>query len=50
LKEDLNLCDRSFDIEIYQIKDALNKTKLLNPDDYQTKDFYERSLIELVEK
>ena len=50
MKNDLNIFEGSFDIEIYQIKDALNKTRLLNPDDYHTKDFYERRLLELVER
>ena len=50
MKDDLNILEGYFDIEIYKIKDALNKTRLLNPDDYHTKDFYERRLLELVER
>lgn len=50
IKSDIDITEGAFDLEIYQIKEALHQTKTLNPEDYQTKDFYERRLLELVEK
>jgi len=46
----VNITDKSFDPDIYEAKEALQYTRLNNPGDMGTRDFYERRLLDLVEK
>ncbi len=50
IKQEVDLLDPNFDFEIYSVKEALNYTRTNHPDDYQKKEYYERKLLELVEK
>jgi hypothetical protein len=47
---DVDITDKSFDLDIHEVKEALHQTRINSPDDHQTRDFYERRLLELVEK
>ena len=45
-----DVTDRSFDLDIHEVKEALHFARTSNPDDHAMRDFYERKLLELVEK
>ena len=47
---DVDITDKGFDLDIHEVKEALHQTRINSPDDHQTRDFYERRLLELVEK
>ena len=40
--QDVNVQDNEFDLEIHEIKDALNLQRTYNPEDHATRDAYER--------
>lgn len=50
IKQEVDLLDANFDFEIYTVKEALNYNRTNHPEDLQKKEFYERKLLELVEK
>ena len=45
-----DISNKSFDIDIHEVKEALTQVKVNSPDDHSARDFYERKLMELVEK
>jgi hypothetical protein len=47
---DVDISDKAFDLDIHEVKEALHLTRINNPDDHQTRDYYERRLLDLVEK
>ena len=47
--EGVDIHDSAFDLDIHELKEALHFTRVSNPDDHATRDFYERKLLELVE-
>ena len=47
--KDVDIHDQAFDLDIHELKEALHFTRISNPDDHATRDFYERKLLELVE-
>lgn len=47
--KDVDIHNSSFDLDIHELKEALHFTRVSNPDDHATRDFYERKLLELVE-
>jgi elongation factor P--beta-lysine ligase len=48
--KDVDISDKSFDLDIHEVKEALHFTRVYNPDDHSMRDFYERRLLELVER
>jgi hypothetical protein len=49
ISKEVNIADKSFDLDIYEVKEALHYTRINNPDDHIMRDYYERKLLELVE-
>ena len=49
ISQDIDIRDKTFDLDIHEVKEALHFTRMANPDDHAMRDFYERKLIELVE-
>ena len=47
---DIDIADKGFDLDIHEVKEALQYTRVNSPDDHQTRDYYERRLLDLVEK
>jgi len=45
-----NIADKAFDLDIHEVKEALHAARASNPDDHAMRDYYERKLLELVEK
>lgn len=45
-----SISDKGFDLEIYETKESLHQIRAKNPDDHATRDFFERRLIELVDR
>lgn len=50
INQEIDIADKSFDLDIHEVKEALHLTRINNPDDHQTRDYYERRLLDLVEK
>lgn len=50
IRADVEISDGQFDIEIHSLKEALHYQRINNPDDHHTRDFYERRLLELVDR
>ena len=50
ISKQIKIMDKSFDSNIHEVKEALHFTKMHNPNDSNTRDFYERRLLDLVEK
>jgi hypothetical protein len=46
----VDIKDNGFDMDIYEVKEALLLTRQYNPEDYASKDYYERRLLQLVEQ
>jgi hypothetical protein len=47
---DVDISNKQFDLDIHEVKEALHQSKIQSPDDHQSRDFYERRLLELIEK
>jgi len=45
-----DISDKSFDLDIHEVKEALHYARASNPDDHAMRDYYERKLLELVER
>jgi len=50
IRADIAITDGQFDIEIHSLKEALHYQRIHHPDDHQTRDFYERRLLELADR
>lgn len=50
ISKDIDISDKSFDLDIHEVKEALHFARVHNPDDHSMRDFYERRLLELVER
>ena len=50
IRADVEISDGQFDIEIHSLKEALHYQRINHPDDHHTRDFYERRLLELVDR
>lgn len=50
INSEVDIKDKAFDLDIHEVKEALQFTRMANPDDHAMRDFYERKLIELVEQ
>ena len=50
ISQSTDVTDRSFDLDIHEVKEALHYARASNPDDHAMRDFYERKLLELVER
>ena len=47
---DVDITDKGFDLDVHEIKEALHFQRIYNPEDHATRDFYERRLLQLVER
>lgn len=45
-----DISDKGFDLDIHEAKEALHHVRAANPDDHAARDFFERRLLELVER
>lgn len=50
ISESTSISDKGFDLDIYETKEALQQTRANNPQDHATRDYFERKLLELVER
>ena len=50
IAQDVDIASKEFDLDIHEVKEALHQTRIYSPDDHQARDFYERRLLELVER
>ena len=50
IAQSTDIAGKGFDLDIYEVKEALHQVKTCNPDDHVTRDVYERKLIHLVER
>jgi non-homologous end joining protein Ku len=50
IEKKVDIKDNGFDMDIYEVKEALLLTRQYNPEDYASKDYYERRLLQLVEQ
>lgn len=50
IPESTDIAQQGFDLDIHEAKEALHHVRLSNPDDHAARDFFERRLLELVEK
>ena len=50
ISADVDISNKQFDLDIHEVKEALQQTRIYSPDDHQARDFYERKLLELVER
>mmetsp|Transcript_11609 Transcript_11609/g.17572 ORF Transcript_11609/g.17572 Transcript_11609/m.17572 type:complete len:400 (+) Transcript_11609:574-1773(+) len=42
--------DKNFDLDIHEVKETLHHIRVHNPDDHSARDFYERRLLDLVDR
>ena len=50
ISQSTDISDKAFDLDIHEVKEALHFTRASNPDDHAMRDFYERKLLEMVER
>jgi hypothetical protein len=50
IKQSIDIKEPQFNFEIYQLKDTISDLKQNNPDDFHTRDIYERRLLDIVER